>query len=130
MFTLQNVRWPGVIKGALYETGLLAFLAGLGLFLWTRSWSATAMAGLAVVGLAIVGDLALRAASWSRLGRWATPTQGDGGRALSPPPRACPVPTAVKCRPPRWRHAPPAWWAQCPAPITLSRRWPTAHPAP
>ncbi len=102
---LQNVRWPGLIKGALYETGLLAFLAGLGLFLWTRSWSATAMAGLAVVGLAIVGDLALLAASWSRLGRWATPTQGDGGRALSPPRSACAEPTAVKCRPLRCRHA-------------------------
>ena len=57
-------------KAWLYEFGLLAFLAGLGLFLWPRTWSAATIAGLSAVGLAIVCDLVLVGAAWCRRNEW------------------------------------------------------------
>jgi hypothetical protein len=30
---LKGIRWPGLLEGFFYEMGLLAFLAGVGLFL-------------------------------------------------------------------------------------------------
>jgi len=57
-------------KAWLYEFGLLAFLAGLGLFLWPRTWSAATIAGLSAVGLAIVCDLVLVGAAWCRRYEW------------------------------------------------------------
>jgi hypothetical protein len=63
---LQKIPWPRLIKDLLYETGLLVFLIGLGLFLWARSWSAAAIAGVAVVGLAVISDVALLVTSWLR----------------------------------------------------------------
>jgi len=77
---LSGLRWPGLIKGALYETGLLAFLVGLGLFLWTRPASAATGVGLVVVGLAVGGDVALLVSSRRFLERWAHP--GTGRSAL------------------------------------------------
>jgi hypothetical protein len=63
---LNKTPWTWLVKGFLYEIGLLSFLIGLGLFLWTSPWSAAAIIAVAVVGLAVVADLALLAASWFR----------------------------------------------------------------
>ena len=64
---LEMVGWTGGSRG----DG--AFLAGLGLFLWLKTWPATAVAGVVVVGLAVVCDLALVATAWHRprSGAWA-----------------------------------------------------------
>ncbi len=55
-------------KRWLYELGLLVFLAGLGLFLWSRTWPATAIAAVSVVGVAIVADMVLVGVIWRRYG--------------------------------------------------------------
>jgi hypothetical protein len=65
---LRGIRWPGRLEGFFYETGLLAFLAGVGLFLWSQPSSAAATAGLVVVGLAVAGDLVLLVCSLRFLG--------------------------------------------------------------
>jgi hypothetical protein len=70
---LRGIRWPGLLEGFFYETGLLAFLAGVGLFLLSQPSSAAATAGLVVVGLGVVGDLVLLTCSWRFLGRWTSP---------------------------------------------------------
>ena len=70
---LKQKRWPGVLEGFFYETGLLAFLAGVGLFLLSMPSSAAITAGLVVVGLAVVGDLVLVVCSWRFLDRWTRP---------------------------------------------------------
>src|SRR5262249_17400341 len=57
------LRW---IKALLYELGLLAFLVGLGLFLWLRTWPPAAVAGVTVVSLAVICDLALVIVAWCR----------------------------------------------------------------
>jgi hypothetical protein len=67
---LRTARWPRRIKALLYELGLLAFLVGLGLFLWLRTWPAAAVAGVAVVGLAVICDLALVVTAWCRRNQW------------------------------------------------------------
>lgn len=67
---LRNTRWPRIIKGVLYELGLLAFFAGLGLFLWLRTWPWAARVSVAVVGLAVVCDLLLLATAWFRRNQW------------------------------------------------------------
>jgi hypothetical protein len=75
---LQGKRWPGRLEGLFYETGLLAFLAGVGLFLLSMPSSAATTAGLVVVGLAVVGDLVLLACSLLFLDRWTRPRSAEG----------------------------------------------------
>lgn len=70
---LATSRKLRAVKASLYEFGLLAFLAGLGLFLWPQTWSAAAIAGLVVVGLAIVCDLALVGVAWCRRAQFGLP---------------------------------------------------------
>lgn len=70
---LKEIRWPGLLEGFFYETGLLAFLAGVGLFLLSMPSSAATTAGLVVVGLAIAGDLVLLVCSLLFLDRWTRP---------------------------------------------------------
>ncbi len=77
---LRTARWPRRMKALLYELGLLAFLVGLGLFLWFRTWPAAAVAGVAVVGLAVICDLALVVTAWCRRNQWSH----DGARRRSP----------------------------------------------
>jgi hypothetical protein len=70
---LRLARWPRNVKATLYELGLLAFLIGLGLFLWLRTWPAAALAGVAVVGVAVICDLALVTTAWCRRDKWGRP---------------------------------------------------------
>jgi hypothetical protein len=67
---LRTARWPRRVKALLYELGLLAFLVGLGLTLWLSTWPAAAVAGVVVVGLAVICDLALVATAWYRRNQW------------------------------------------------------------
>ena len=62
--------WPRWVKAILYELGLLVFLVGLGLILWLRTWPAAAIAGVVVVGAAVVCDLVLQAMAWCRRDQW------------------------------------------------------------
>jgi hypothetical protein len=70
---LRAARLPRWAKRSLHELGLLAFLAGLGLFLWLKTWPAAAVAGVVVVGLAMACDLALVATAWCRRKEWGLP---------------------------------------------------------
>jgi hypothetical protein len=74
---LKGIRWPGLLEGFFYEVGLLAFLAGVGLFLLSMPLSAATAAGLVVVGLAVAGDLFLLACSLLFLDRWASPRSAE-----------------------------------------------------
>jgi hypothetical protein len=67
---LRMARWPCRAKATLYELGLLTFLIGLGLFLWQRTWPTAALAGVAVVGMAVICDLALVITAWCRRNQW------------------------------------------------------------
>lgn len=67
---LRTAEWPRRMKAFLYELGLLAFLVGLGLFLWLRPWPTAAVAGVTVVGLAVICDLALVVTAWCRRDQW------------------------------------------------------------
>jgi hypothetical protein len=79
---LAIVRWPRVTKRSLYELGLLAFLAGLGLFLWPRNWSGAAIAGVAVVGITVISDLVLLVTAWLRRNQWGRADR-EGARKVS-----------------------------------------------
>jgi hypothetical protein len=67
---LRKAKWPSRAKDILYELGLLTFLVGLGLIMWLRPLPAAAIAGFAVVGLAVICDLALQATAWFRRDQW------------------------------------------------------------
>ena len=67
---LRTAMWPRWVKAILYELGLLVFLVGLGLILWLRTWPAAAIAGVVVVGAAVVCDLVLQAMAWCRRDQW------------------------------------------------------------
>jgi hypothetical protein len=67
---LRTAKWPTRMKRLLYELGLLAFLVGLGLFLWLKNWPTAAVAGATVVCLAVICDLAFLVAAWRRRNKW------------------------------------------------------------
>jgi hypothetical protein len=67
---LRAALWPRWVKAILYELGLLVFLVGLGLILWLRAWPAAAIAGVVVVGAAVICDLVLQAMVWCRRDQW------------------------------------------------------------
>lgn len=67
---LKGAKWPKWATFILSELGLLAFLVGLGLFLWLKPLPPAAVAGFVVVGLAVICDLALLATAWYRRKQW------------------------------------------------------------
>jgi hypothetical protein len=79
---LRKARWPSWVKPLLYELGLLAFLVGLGLIMWLKTWPAAAVAGVVVVGLAVISDLTLVAIAWCR--HWDRPQLSLGTRTAAP----------------------------------------------
>jgi hypothetical protein len=70
---LRWAEWPKWATFILSELGLLAFLVGLGLIMWLKTWPAAVVAGVVVVGLAVICDLALVATAWYRRKQWGSP---------------------------------------------------------
>jgi hypothetical protein len=83
---LRTAQWPRRIKALLYELGLLTFLVGLGLILWLTTWPTAAIAGVVVVGLAVICDLVLVAMAWCHRNQWGRqqPSLGTSSAAQTP----------------------------------------------
>ena len=83
---LKMAQWPRWIEALLYELGLLTFLVGLGLILWLTTWPPAAIAGVVVVGLAVICDLVLVAMAWCRRDEWGRRQSSPGTRSAAQTP--------------------------------------------